>query len=329
MPGRHVVLWDAYERDGERDRDVSRGCGRLARSRRARPQAPPSRSAGRRSGSPRRRRATTTRPDSATSSSARCASRYDSPPRTGVPTPGATSGSTTSMSRLTCTNPGPATWASDSRIARSTPRRSTSLIVNTFAPSARTRSRSPSSSERTPTSATRSRIDRRRRPRSALERRPAEAEHGREHHPVDVAGRRGLRRVQVAVRVEPEDAAAAVRRRQATDRADGHRVVAAEHERHRARLGGAPHERRNPFARAQHGQQVARVRLADLGCFGDSGLDVAPVLDSSPDLREPRVETCVPDRRRSHVDAATSLSEVERRADHGDRLACVGGHPRE
>ena len=39
-------------------------------------------------------------PDSATSSRARCASRYERPPRTGVPTPGAP-GSRASMSRLT------------------------------------------------------------------------------------------------------------------------------------------------------------------------------------------------------------------------------------
>ena len=43
-------------------------------------------------------------PASATSSSARCASRYDRPPRTGSPTPGANSGSTTSRSTETWTN---------------------------------------------------------------------------------------------------------------------------------------------------------------------------------------------------------------------------------
>ncbi len=106
-------------------------------------------------------------------------------------------------------------------------------------------------------------------------------------------------------------------------------MVAAEDERHRARLRGAPHERRYPLARAQDGQQVPRVGLADLGCLCDSGLDVAPVLDWSADLGEPRVEAGVPNRGRSHVDAAPALSEVEQHADHGNRLACVGGHPRE
>jgi lipase len=71
------------------------------------------------------------------------ASRYERPPRTGVPTPGACAGSTTSMSRLTCTKLDPARCESDSRIARSIPIRSTSLIVKTRASSRRSISRSP------------------------------------------------------------------------------------------------------------------------------------------------------------------------------------------
>src|SRR5262249_13001913 len=58
------------------------------------------------------------------------------------------------MSKLTCTKPAPSTWASDSLIACSIPSRSTSLMVNTVAFRSWRRSRSASSSERTPTSAT-------------------------------------------------------------------------------------------------------------------------------------------------------------------------------
>ena len=50
------------------------------------------------------------------------------------------------------------------------------------------------------------RVDGGERPELARERLSAPAERGRERHAVDVAARRRLRRVQVAVRVEPEDA---------------------------------------------------------------------------------------------------------------------------
>ncbi len=71
------------------------------------------------------------RPDAATSSAARWASRYDSPPRTGVPTPGANIGSTASRSRLTWRNAAPSRKASASRKTGSIPVRSMSLIVKT------------------------------------------------------------------------------------------------------------------------------------------------------------------------------------------------------
>ena len=61
-----------------------------------------------------------------------------------------------------------------------------------------------------------------------------EAERDRERHPVHVAGRRGARRVAVGVRVHPDDARATPGARDARERADGHGVVAAEHQRDRA-----------------------------------------------------------------------------------------------
>ena len=140
-------------------------------------------------------------------------------------------GRRTSMSRLTWTKPSPATCSSASRIAVSTPSRSRSLIVNTRASSSASRSRSPGSSERTPTSATRCGSTAGSRYCVALELRPAEPERRRERHPVDVAARRRLGPVQVAVRVEPEHAAGAARAGEAAERAERDRVVAAEHER--------------------------------------------------------------------------------------------------
>ena len=132
-------------------------------------------------------------PDSATSSIARCASRYESPPRTGVPTPGATSGSTTSRSRLTWTKPGPGDVRE--RIAHGPldaepvdVAHREHLDAQLAHPLALALVERAHADERHAV-----RLDRRERPCGALELRPGEAEHGGQHHPVHVAGRRRRR----------------------------------------------------------------------------------------------------------------------------------------
>ena len=76
-------------------------------------------------------------------------------------------------------------------------------------------------------------LDRRRRPRVALEaRRPPTPSAAASGIPCTLPRRRGLGPVQVAVRVDPEHAAGAVRLRHPAERADRDRVVAAEDERH-------------------------------------------------------------------------------------------------
>ena len=113
-----------------------RESGRRALTRRARPRACRSRSRGRAPGSPRRRRASRRAADSATISIARCASRYDSPPRTGVPTPGACSGIDDVHVEAHVQKPAAACVRAAPRACTARcPRRSTSLIVNTFASS--------------------------------------------------------------------------------------------------------------------------------------------------------------------------------------------------
>ncbi len=63
---------------------------------------------------------------------------------------------------------------------------------------------------------------------------PASAERGSERHAVDVPGRAGLGRVEVAVRVDPDDAAGLPGRgAEAGERPERDRVVAAEDERER------------------------------------------------------------------------------------------------
>ena len=139
------------------------------------------------------------------------------------------------MSSETWTNPPPAIRSSASRIARSMPMRSISLIVNTRTPASRSSRRSPSSSWRVPDERDPSRIDRRQRPGVAREPLAREAERGRERHPVDVPARARLGRVDVRVGVDPEHAARPVHRGEPAERPERDRVVAAEDERHRSR----------------------------------------------------------------------------------------------
>ena len=115
-----------------------------------------------------------------------------------------------------------------------------SLIVNTRTLELADQSRSPASSERTPTIAARSTDGER--PGAGVEVRARDPERRGERHPVHVAARRGRGPVQVAVRIDPEDAAGAVRLRHPAERPDRDRVVAAEHERQVA-LGHAPSRR--------------------------------------------------------------------------------------
>ena len=140
------------------------------------------------------------------------------------------------MSNETWTKPGPAMCESDSRIARSIPIRSMSLIVYALIPSSRIRSRSWASTERRPTSATRDGSTAGSVQASPLEAAVREAERRCERHSVDVAARRRLGRVHVGVGVDPEHAADAPGACEAAERPHRDRVVAAEHERQRALL---------------------------------------------------------------------------------------------
>ena len=189
--------------------------------------------------------------------------------------------------------------ASASRM-RLEPSRSISLIVKTFS-ERRSSSRSPSSRERVPTSA--SAPDRPPAASSrALERVAGEPERGGQRHPVDVARRRGRGRVQVAVGVDPEDAARAVDLRsppRCRSRPSGRRrgrAAAPRADRVGDRAASAPAERGSG--------EVARVAPPSAVVSTP-----ATTLPRSPTLcRAPRapVEPRVADRGRPHVDAAAS-----------------------
>ena len=166
-------------------------------------------------------------------------------------------------------------------------------------------------------------IDRRERPRVALEAGTGEAEHRGEHHPVHVPARRGVRAVEIAVRVDPEHAARAVEPREPPERAERHRVVAAEHERPVAVLERTDDELCDLLARLLDLRQEPRLLVAVGDGLGDGSPDVALVHRGHADLVEPRLEPRVADRRRPHVDAAAALAEIEWRTDDRNR-ALVG-----
>ena len=69
----------------------------------------------------------------------------------------------------------------------------------------------------------------------------------------------------------------------------------------------------------------ARARRRSAVASGNGGLDVALVAHVVPEAREPLLEPGVPHRRRPHVDAASPLAEVERGADDRD-LALSSAH---
>src|SRR5262249_1132244 len=168
-------------------------------------------------------------------------------------------------------------------------------------------------------------LDRRRRPCIVQERIARGAECCGERHPMDVARRRRLWTVEVAVCVDPEHRAGAVRTRETTERADRDRVVAAEDERQVAALACFRDERRDAPARALDRLEVARPRVADLGRLREAGTDVAPVDADTAELLDSLLEPRVPDRRGAHVAPAPAGPQIEAGADHCDgqeRLLC-------
>ena len=135
-----------------------------------------------------------------------------------------------------------------------------------------------------------------------------------------VAARRRRRRVQVTVRVDPHDAAGAVRGRHADERAECDRMVAAEHERRRVLCGA---HSATSFATRSHSSRICgrkRARSSPISVDSATGACTLPrssVTDAEL-LGQMLSELGVANRRRSHVDAAPILPQIERCADHDD-----------
>ena len=160
----------------------------------------------------------------------------------------------------------------------------------------------------------------------------AEPQADRERHAVDVARGRGVRRVRVAVGVEPDEPDRIPLAREVTaragDRADREAVIAAQDQGQPALL-----ERLlDPLAQLGAGGEdrglVAELVLPHLLGLGDHDVEVARVGDPVAESFEPRLEVGDPDRRGAHVDAAPARSEVHRDADNLDVALGLSHEPR-
>ena len=228
----------------------------------------------------------------------------------------------------------PARNASASRITRSIPWRSMSLIVKTRTPSSRDQ-RPLAVVERAGADDRRA-LDRRRRPGVGRERRRRPrraprraASRGRSRSARCRAG--SCRRARRS-RARRRRRAPSPSRRACPSRPSGRR---------RARAAGSPaprasrDARRDLAARAHDRAEVAGLRVADLGRLGDAGLDVAPVDALAAEAGDPLLQPRVADRRGPHVDAAAARARGRDRrrsppravslpSRHGARLAHGG-----
>src|SRR5947209_6236488 len=148
-------------------------------------------------------------------------------------------------------------------------------------------------------------------------------------HPVYVAGRRGQRRVDVAVRVDPDHPGRlAARPPDAGDRAHRDRVVAAEHQRKRALRDDVVDDSGQLVADRLDDREVLRVLLGNARRLGDRDAQVAVVGHRDAELLQRLLQPRVADRRGTHVDAAAVGAQVHRHADDvdaRDRLAVRDG----
>ena len=215
--------------------------------------------------------------------------------------------------------PGPPTRSSASRIVRSIPIRSMSLIVNTRMSASRRNARSEGSSDRIPTSATRDGSRAGSLSRSCANHagaRPSAAPSG---IPCTLPGGARLRCVEISVRIDPDHATyLSGGRGQARERPERDRVVTAENERPGSVADGRLDEGGQFRAGVEDLGQESCALVTQRDRLRLRRHDVAPVGDRMPIARQALLETRVADRRRPHVDAATGLAEVERRADDRD-----------
>jgi hypothetical protein len=158
--------------------------------------------------------------------------------------------------------------------------------------------------------------------RSADEALLPDAEGHRQRHAVDVAAGARLRRVHVAVGVEPDEADAllllAVVARDAGDRAHRDRVVAAEHDGQASLSEHAVDGVAHGLAGVADLLQVLHVGIAGVVGLLDEDLDVAAVGHLVAERTHAGMDVRHPERGRAHVHSTAAGAEVEGHSDEGD-----------
>ena len=144
----------------------------------------------------------------------------------------------------------------------------------------------------------------------------AETEQRCERHAVHVAGRRCVRRVDVGVRVDPENAdllvLPPVELRDTGDRSCGERVVSAEHERRTAFFKRLHNGFRGAGASVGNLLEIAGVHIAKGLRLGNLDADIAAVDDLVPQGLKPCFEPGDTHGGWAHVDAAAAGPQVQR-----------------
>ncbi len=173
------------------------------------------------------------------------------------------------------------------------------------------------------------RQDRRHRPRIGREPRVVgQPQRHRQRHPVHVAARRTRRRVDIRVGIHPDHASGStVSPRQAAQRADRDRVVAAQHQRYLAGRDHIGHLAGKLFTGRLDRVPVARLRIALIEPLERGCAHIAAVGWPAAERLEPLGQAAVADRRGAHVDTTPPRTQVKRSPDHADRnLGLWGAH---
>jgi hypothetical protein len=217
------------------------------------------------------------------------------------------------MSRLTWTNPGPSTFASDAVTARDVAHREDGRVEITEQAAFAVVERADADERHA------ARVDGGDREAGALERWAAQPHRCGQHHPVNVPGGARLGSVQIAVGVDPQHTAGLRAVDETAERAERDRMVAAEDERHPPFVPRSSDLFGDPFAGTQDLAEVARPSVTDRRGLRDRGLHVPQIGAVAPQLTDPRLQLRIADRRGAHVHTPPAGTEIERRADDRDR----------
>src|SRR5205823_5294739 len=157
----------------------------------------------------------------------------------------------------------------------------------------------------------------------------AQAHHRSQWHAMDIAAGRTVWRVDVGVRINPDQAnflsALPVIFRHSRGRARANRMIAAQHDRHLAGFERFQYEIGFLGAGRANLFQILRVRIARLLLLSNRNRNVPRILDHVPKLFEACFEPRHSYRRGAHINATPRLTEVEWYSDDTEFLGGNSG----